>query len=209
MDVTKSSGSCGARRGQHRGCHSEGVSDDFHGHWLVQETARGSRRGGDPRLAVASGTLLSWFSGGKGKARLRNKSAAHCPLLRERSRWPRRAWFSAFSCSSPSLALASFCSLGTTCCSTTFCALWWSVSASAIATVSLTCFVHARSSRNPATPRCAAASAFALHGTTTGVSSRLTVRVDRKPKWLRVVVVVAVCGGWEVRRRAVWRRPRP
>ena len=41
MDVTKSSGSSGARRGQHGGGHSEGVNDDFYGHWLVPETIEG------------------------------------------------------------------------------------------------------------------------------------------------------------------------
>ena len=53
-----------------------------------------------------------------------------------------------------------------------FCALWWSVSASAIAT-----------------PHCAAAGAFVLHRTTTGDSTKLTVRVDLRPKMATVVVV--------------------
>ena len=70
-------------------------------------------------------------------------------------------------------------------CSTTFCALWWSVSASAIATVKLSCFAQARSRSLPATPRCAAASAFVLHGATTRASTRLTVRVHLAPQWPR------------------------
>ena len=95
--------------------------------------------------------ILAWRSrGAKGKAHLRNRSAAHCPLLLLRSRRrPRRLWFRAFLCSSSSLALAIFGSLWTTCCSTTFCAPWWSVSASAIATVTLSCFARARSRRSP------------------------------------------------------------
>ena len=32
------SGRGGARRGQHRGGHTEGVNDDLHEHWLVQGT---------------------------------------------------------------------------------------------------------------------------------------------------------------------------
>ena len=58
----------------------------------------------------------------------------------------------------------------------TWLALWWSVSANATATVSLSCFAQARSRRS-----CNAASAFV----TTAVSKRLTVRVDLEPKWLR------------------------
>ena len=75
---------------------------------------------GDPRLAVEWWTPLSWFSCGKGEAHLRNRNAAHSPHSRRR-----RAWFRAFLCSSPSLALAIFGPLGTTCCSPTFSALWW------------------------------------------------------------------------------------
>ena len=41
MDVTKSSGSSGARRGQHGEGHSEGVNDDLYGHCLVPETVEG------------------------------------------------------------------------------------------------------------------------------------------------------------------------
>ena len=57
--------------------------------------------------------------------------------------------------------------------------------------------VHCPSTESslPATPRCAAASAFVLHGTTTRVSTRLTVHVDRKPKLLRTWWW---CGGEEV-----------
>ena len=38
MKITESSGSCGARCGQHRGCHSDSVNDDLHGRWLVELT---------------------------------------------------------------------------------------------------------------------------------------------------------------------------
>ena len=41
MDVTKSSGSSGVRRGKHGEGHSEGVNDDLYGHWLVPETTEG------------------------------------------------------------------------------------------------------------------------------------------------------------------------
>ena len=161
--------------------------------WLVQETARGSRRGGDPRFAVERGTPLSWFSGREGE--VPPAELERCPL----SASPGEESLAPSGLVQRVLVLLSLTCTGQL-------LFPWddvllhhslrcggSVSASAIATASLSCFAHARSSRNPATPRCAAAGAFALHDTTTSVSSRLTVRVDRKKKWHREV---AVCGGW-------------
>ena len=128
----------------------------------------GSRKSTRWRSSLGS---REWGSpAAEGRPTCGTRSAAHCPQLWRGVPGPRRAWFSAYS---------------------------WDVL--------LHHFLRATeehlgrchrdggplplcpgtNSSLPATPRCVAAPAFVLHGTTTRVSTRLTVRVDLDPKWTR------------------------
>ena len=189
MDVTKSSGSCSARRGKHGGGHSEGVSDNLHGHWLVQETGQGSRRRGDPRLAVECGALLSWL---REESRSLQGFSCREHICDKNGLWP-MVWWCFLACDKvvrardawASNVCDGYCKSQDNCCVQRAPCLrrndlrWRHRDGEPL--------VLCPSTELPlhATPRCAAASKFVLHGTTTGVSTTLTVRVDLEPKWLR------------------------
>ena len=128
----------------------------------------GSRKSTRWRSSLGS---REWGSpAAEGRPTCGTRSAAHCPQLWRGVPGPRRAWFSAYSWD---VLLHHFLRateehLGRCHRDGGPLPLWPGTESSL-----------------PATPRCVAAPAFVLHGTTTRVSTRLTVRVDLDPKWTR------------------------
>ena len=149
----KSSGRCGAQRGQHTMMTSMDIG-------LCKRRLEGVYEVGILAWMLRVGLSCRGSSAGKGRL--------------------------------SSLALAIFGSLGTTCCSTTFCALRWSVSASAIATVSPSCFAQAQSRRS--LRRHAAPLSARWYSTAQPPESRQGWRcvLTESPKMATEVVVVVV-----------------